>query len=132
MGVSKIISSKVVSTFATRLRELRGAESQASFSSALGIHRIQYAKYEAGKNVPSIEVLERICRVHACSADWLLGLKDRGTSVRADKGSMAVNISNNRLNGSIGPFSITSDPPPNCKKCPHLKKLKALEELMAK
>ena len=45
---------------------------------------------------------------------------------------MAVNISNNRLDGSIGPFSITSDPPPNCKKCPHLKKLKALEKLMAK
>ena len=122
-----------MSTFATRLRELRGAESQASFSSALGIHRIQYAKYEAGKNAPSIEVLERICRVHACSADWLLGLKDNaGVSVRADKGSMAVNISNNRLDGSIGPFSITSDPPPSCRKCPHLKKLKALEKMIAK
>lgn len=121
-----------MSVFAERLRELRGPESQTAFAAAIGIHRVQYVNYEAGKNTPSIEVLERICRVHACSADWLLGLPERGTSVRADKGSMAVNISNNRLDGSIGPFSITSDPPPSCKKCPHLKKLKALEKLIAK
>ena len=66
-----------MSTFATRLRELRGTESQASFAAAIDLNRVQYAKYESGSNAPSIDVLERICRVHACSANWLLGLPER-------------------------------------------------------
>lgn len=65
-----------MSVFSERLKELRGPESQASFAEAIGIHRVQYVNYESGKNAPSIEVLERICRAHACSADWLLGLTD--------------------------------------------------------
>lgn len=65
-----------MSIFADRLKELRGSESQASFAEQLGINRVQYFKYESGKNAPSIDVLANICRVHACSADWLLGLKD--------------------------------------------------------
>lgn len=66
-----------MSVFSERLKELRGPESQASFAEAIGIHRVQYVNYESGKNAPSIEVLERICRVHACSANWLLGLPER-------------------------------------------------------
>ena len=99
-----------MSTFATRLRELRGAESQASFSSSLGIHRLQYAKYEAGKNAPSIEVLERICRVHACSADWLLGLKESGSDAVKVSNSPGAAIANGRnARASVGP---------NCEQCP--------------
>ena len=67
-----------MSIFADRLKELRGAESQASFAAQLGINRVQYFKYESGKNSPSIDILEKICRAHACSADWLLGLPERG------------------------------------------------------
>ena len=69
-----------MSVFATRLKELRGAESQASFAAALGVNRVQYAKYESGANSPSVDILERICRAHACSADWLLGLRDDSSS----------------------------------------------------
>ena len=68
-----------MSTFSDRLKELRGSESQSSFAAQIELNRVQYAKYESGVNAPSIEVLTRICRVHACSADWLLGLsEDRG------------------------------------------------------
>lgn len=114
------------------MRELRGSSSQKEMAEAIGIKWNAWARYEAGGTQPGAEIIAKICRVHACSANWLLGLPERGTSVRADKGSMAVNISNNRLDGSIGPFSITSDPPPSCRKCPHLKKLKALEKMIAK
>lgn len=64
-----------MSIFAKRLRELRGAESQASFAALIGVNRVQYAKYESGQNSPSVNILERICRIHSCSADWLLGLR---------------------------------------------------------
>ena len=45
----------------------------------LGMKQQQYARYEKGITAPGIDVLTQICRVHACSADWLLGI-DRGTS----------------------------------------------------
>lgn len=121
-----------MTNLSVRLRELRGASSQAEMARSIGIPQQAWARYEKGIVAPNAETLFQICRVHACSADWLLGLPERGTSVRADKGSMAVNISNNRLDGSIGPFSLTSDPPPSCKKCPHLKKLKEIQKMIAK
>lgn len=79
-----------MSTFAERLKELRGTESQASFAEAIGVNRVQYAKYEAGKNVPSVDILANICRVHACSADWLLGLRELGA-----RAAVVVNGSGN-------------------------------------
>ena len=66
-----------MSIFADRLKELRGSESQASFAEQLGLNRVQYFKYESGTNAPSIDVLANICRVHPCSADWLLGLTNK-------------------------------------------------------
>lgn len=82
-----------MSTFANRVRELRGSESQASFANTIGIHAIQYSKYERGVNAPSIEVLERICRAHACSADWLLGLTDgRDSTTMMKPPTPAVNL----------------------------------------
>ena len=92
-----------MSIFATRLKELRGTESQAAFSAAIGVNRVQYAKYESGQNSPSVDLLERICRVHACSADWLLGL--RGTAPQSST-----------PNSQLSPGSL-----PQCAKCPHRK-----------
>lgn len=41
----------------------------------------QWARYEKGTVAPGADILANICRVHAVSADWLLGLSDdRGTS----------------------------------------------------
>lgn len=132
-GVCIKIYKKLMSVLSDRLRQLRGESSQVEMARQLGIQRTQWIKYETGETAPGAEIIARICRVHACSADWLLGLKDHfGISVQADKGSMAVNISNNRLDGSIGSFAITSDHPPSCKKCPHLKKLRALEKVFNK
>ena len=102
--------------FAERLKELRGPESQSSFAAAIGIHRVQYVNYEAGKNAPSIEVLERICRVHACSADWLLGLKDRNDSISVHAGDCsAVAI------GSNAKASVSAKQPTDCRICPYKK-----------
>ena len=79
-----------MSVFSDRLKELRGPESQASFAAAIGVNRVQYAKYESGKNAPSVDFLADVCRIHACSADWLLGLKGHGGSVSVNAGSGAA------------------------------------------
>lgn len=119
-----------MSIFATRLKELRGTESQASFATAIDLNRVQYAKYESGANSPSVEVLERICRIHACSADWLLGLKDNAVpTVTAGVGAaVAVGTNARATTNTIAPLGKS----PVCKKCPHLKKLKQLEALLKK
>lgn len=120
--------------FGDTLKALRKQQGKTTTQCAadVGVTQPAWNQWELGLREPKFDKLREICRLLNCSADELLGLPERGISVQADKGSMAVNISNNRLDGSIGPFSITSDPPPNCKKCPHLKKLKALEKLLAK
>lgn len=43
---------------------------------AVGIKYNAWARYEAGGSLPGAEIIEKICRAHACSADWLLGLTD--------------------------------------------------------
>ena len=126
-----------MSTFAERLRELRGPESQASFADTIGINKIQYAKYEGGKNSPSIDVLSRICRAHCCSADWLLGLDDkscggRNNSARAGTGGIAIAGSGNSVTGVVAPSTKHQAPSTTCAKCPYKKKLKALEKLIQK
>lgn len=48
---------------------------------AIGIKYNAWARYEAGGALPGAEIIQKICREHACSADWLLGLSDeRGKS----------------------------------------------------
>lgn len=42
----------------------------------MGMMQPQWARYENGISTPSAEVLAKICEKHACSADWLLGLKE--------------------------------------------------------
>ena len=118
-----------MSTFSDRLKELRGTESQSSFAAQIELNRVQYAKYESGVNAPSIEVLTRICRVHACSADWLLGLKNDVPSIAAGKGS-AIAIGGNAsvVNGAPSTPGESAE----CRKCPYRKKLEKLEKLLSK
>ena len=65
-----------MSTIGDRMRELRGPSSLREMAEAIGIKYNAWARYEAGGSLPGAEIIERICRVHSCSADWLLGLKD--------------------------------------------------------
>ena len=117
-----------MSIFATRLKELRGPESQASFASSLGLNRVQYAKYESGQNWPSVEVLERICRVvSGVSADWLLGLKDRGGSVSVGAGSAVAIGANARASSRT--TVATPGEMPACSKCPYKKRWEKIESM---
>lgn len=90
----------------------------------LGIQRTQWIKYENGDSAPGAEILTRICRVHACSADWLLGI-DRGSS------STIVHGDGNVV-GSPGATVVTSAAPsPACARCRVKKELETLKKKLA-
>ena len=93
-----------------RLRELRGASSQAEMARSIGIPQQAWARYEKGIVAPNAETLFQICRVHACSADWLLGLKESGSDAVKVSNSPGAAIANGRnARASVGP---------NCEQCP--------------
>lgn len=114
-----------MSVLSDRLRELRGTTSQSEMARELGMARPQWIRYENGESTPGADILEKICRVHAVSSDWLLGLKDNGTTVTAAAGAAVAIGSNARATAITNPGSN-----PACAKCPLQKKLKALQKLL--
>ncbi len=116
-----------MSMIGDRLRELRGSSSQAEMAHAVNVKQQNWARWESGVVSPSADMIFTICHVHACSADWLLGI-ERGTPA-------AVVVGNNNAVGtgarvSIRGESATAGEMPACRKCPHLKKLRKLEAIM--
>ena len=111
-----------------RLRELRGSSSLREMAESVGIKYSAWARYEAGGSLPGADILSRICRVHACSADWLLGI-ERGTSA-------AVVVGNNNAVGAGARVSVrgTSAAPPGempaCARCPVKKRLEKIEKMI--
>ena len=71
-----------MSTFAQRLRQLRGERSQREMAMLLNVEQASYAYYELGKRQPKLNDFTRICRVLNVSADWILGIND--TQPQAD------------------------------------------------
>lgn len=76
-----------MSVLSERLRKLRGTSSQSEMASAANMKYQQWARYEKGEVVPGADVLANICKVHAVSADWLLGLSDDTHTIAAEPSS---------------------------------------------
>jgi transcriptional regulator with XRE-family HTH domain len=117
-----------MSVFSDRLKSLRGPTPQSQFAAELGMKQQQYARYEKGVTVPSVDVLATICRVHACSADWLLGI-DRASSSVDERERVGAE---SRGSGAVMPASGCRDSRqsrspqvpgelPQCARCPHRK-----------
>ena len=90
----------------------------------------QYARYEKGVTVPGIDVLATICRVHACSADWLLGI---------DRAAPAVSVigNGNAVAHGAGARAVATSKAqpgdlPQCAKCPLKKRLAKIERALGK
>ena len=115
-------------TIGDNMRELRGNSSLREMADAIGIKYSAWARYESGDVLPGAEIIQKICRVHACSADWLLGLKDRGGSVTAGAGAAVAIGANARATSR----TTVAEPGklPVCLHCPHRKKLVKLEALL--
>lgn len=81
-----------MSTIGDRMRELRGPSSLREMADAVGIKYNAWARYEAGGSLPGAEIIEKICRAHSCSADWLLGLTDGRESSTATPPTHTINL----------------------------------------
>ena len=81
-------------SLASRLRELRGVQSQTEFSAKIGVKQTSYSSWERGVKDPAAQTLAKIASTFGVSADWLLGLSDeRGqaqSTVRAAKPSFPL------------------------------------------
>ena len=86
-----------MSVLSERLRELRGPQSQSDMAAALGMKYQQWARYEKGDVVPGADILANICRNHAVSADWLLGLSDERDTSTAKCPQSTVNLDELRM-----------------------------------
>ena len=117
-----------MSNLSVRLKELRGSTSQAEMAKGIGIPQQAWARYEKGIVAPNAETLYNICRVHACSANWLLGLPEHG-------GGISVNAVNSTSAIAIGGGNAITNPlgdAPGCSKCPYKKKLKTILKALDK
>ena len=99
-----------MSGISDRLRELRGSSSQSEMAQAVNVKQQNWARWESGVVTPSAEMLATICRVHACSADWLLGLREAAPQ-------------SSTPNSQLSPGTL-----PQCAKCPMKKRLEKLEK----
>lgn len=115
-----------MSILGDRLRELRGSQSQREMAEAVGIKYQAWDRYEKGKVSPGADILQQICRIHACSADWLLGLKDNfiaaaiKSPVKATSGGIAIGGVGNRVSGTIVASGDVGHGPA-CRSCPYKK-----------
>ena len=123
MGYLTYGVKKFMNRVGVRLKELRGTSSQAEMASGVGVKQQNWARWESGTVTPSVDMIIEICRVHACSADWLLGLKDNQASagsVKASSGGIAIGGVGNRVTGTI----VTGGDAGHaamCKSCPYKK-----------
>ncbi|MBR2356009.1 MAG: helix-turn-helix transcriptional regulator [Kiritimatiellae bacterium] len=105
---------------AERLRQLRGTSSLREMADAVGIKYSAWARYEAGGSLPGADILARICCVHACSADWILGLSEHSGSITAGTGAAVAIGANARA--SVRGTSSKAGEMPACSKCPYKKR----------
>ena len=133
-GVFIKIYNHKMSILSDRLRELRGPTSQTEMARQLGIQRTQWIKYETGASSPGAEILANICRVHACSADWLLGLDKssprENISVKTAAGGVSIGCgSGNVVRGTIVAGGDAGHGQA-CSKCPYKRILKTVSKTL--
>jgi transcriptional regulator with XRE-family HTH domain len=95
---------------------------------SIGVKQQNWARWESGAISPGAEMLVKICRAHACSADWLLGLDAPASHSVVASGHAVVAVGRNARASSI---SHAAPVAPSCAKCPYKRKLSALEKLIA-
>lgn len=99
--------------FSTRLKSLRGNESQKAVAARLGVAQQTYGGWEMGQREPSFTALRGIALAFGVSADWLLGLSD----VRSGGGvSQSIAASPHASN-------VAGGAAPSCRDCPTVARL---------
>lgn len=84
---------------------------------AIGIKWNAWARYEADGAAPGAEILAKICRVHKCSADWLLGLPKSAAQSAAKTAAHSA------------AQSAAPGEHPDCARCQYKKKWEKIEAM---
>ena len=94
-------------TIGDRLKELRERSglTQKQAAARVGMQQQAWRVYETGASMPGATLIMKICGEYDCSADWLLGMEHEASISAAA---------------------------PDCKHCPHLEKLRKLEDILGK
>lgn len=80
--MEKTNKEALVSTVATRLKELRKAKTdlgQQDVADELGITKQALSNYESGRHLPDQAVLVDLANYYSCTTDYLYGLTDKAT-----------------------------------------------------
>jgi len=80
------------SKFGTRLRELRGNQSQSEVAPLFGVKQVAYGNWERGEKEPNMQTLTKIAEHYQCSVDWLLGREHTGTRIRKAREAMGISV----------------------------------------
>lgn len=91
-------------SLSSRLRTLRGEQSQSEFAAKLATKQTTYSSWERGIKEPSLEIVSEISLQFGVSADYLLGLTDDPTpaSQRHAAGAVTVNGHGNAIANGNG------------------------------
>ena len=96
-----------------RMLELKGDQSVRAFAMSVGVPQQTMDRYLKGRE-PSLDVIEQLCLVYSCSADWLLGLTDTQEPKKS-----SVNVVNSK--GSSIAIGNGATAGRDCMECPLLK-----------
>ncbi|ATD82441.1 MULTISPECIES: XRE family transcriptional regulator [Desulfovibrio] len=77
-----------MSTLGTRIKEVRGQETQESFAAKIGVSKGALGGYERDENSPSAEAILKICSGAEISVEWLM--TGRGTMRPSENSSPIV------------------------------------------
>ena len=114
-----------MSAIGDRMRELRGPSSLREMAEPIGIKLQAWARYEAGGATPGGDIIAKICRAHAVSADWLLGLSDKSSPNISTHGNNSPVVTGSHNSVTLGESW-------QCAKCPYKKKLKTILKALEK
>ena len=113
----------------TKLKELRESNglTQVQAAARVGMKQQAWRVYETDASMPGAKLIVKICDEYGVSADWLLGLDERGTSVNAGAGAAVAIGANARV--TIRGTSAAPGEMPACSKCPYKKKWQRIEAM---
>ena len=113
----------------TKLKELRESNglTQVQAAARVGMKQQAWRVYETDASMPGAKLIVKICDEYGVSADWLLGLDERGTSVNAGAGAAVAIGANARA--SVRGISAAAGEMPACSKCPYKKKWQRIEAM---
>ena len=104
--------------FLQRVSSVQNGLSVSAFARKIGMQQKTVDLYMKGERKPSVEFIKNICTAFDVSADWLLGLPDRGGAPSPAPPPSRAAASMPQLQAPSSKLPApSSSPPPDCSRC---------------